>query len=112
MWRGFLRFGKDNFGITPIHSVGTTDQHSQLQLYLDGPRDKFFTFITTNHSNNGLKINNNIFNNTAHYLSGKFMGDVMQAEQQATLDTFLERKIPFREINISKIDFWNSLGLI
>ena len=32
--------GKENKGITPIHSVGTTDQHSQLQLYLDGPKNK------------------------------------------------------------------------
>ena len=38
--------GKNNKGITPIHAIGTTDQHSQLQLYLDGPNDKFFTFIT------------------------------------------------------------------
>ena len=48
--------GKDGKGITPIHAVGTTDQHSQLQLYLGGPKDKFFSFITTNHSKLGLKI--------------------------------------------------------
>ena len=46
--------GKDQKGITPIHSVGTTDQHSQLQLYLDGPRDKFFTFITTDHAHKAV----------------------------------------------------------
>ncbi len=34
--------GKDGFGYTPINSMGTVDQHSQLQLYLDGPKDKFF----------------------------------------------------------------------
>ena len=38
--------GKNNFGSTPINSMGTVDQHSQLQLYLDGPKNKFFTFIT------------------------------------------------------------------
>ena len=32
-------------GITPVNALGTVDQHSQLQLYLDGPSDKFFTFI-------------------------------------------------------------------
>ena len=48
--------GKNGKGITAIHSKGTTDQHSQLQLYLDGPKDKFFTFITTKHSNKGLKM--------------------------------------------------------
>ena len=52
--------GKNGVGITPIHAIGTTDQHSQLQLYLDGPKDKFFSFITTNHSKLGLKINENM----------------------------------------------------
>ena len=37
--------GKKDRGITALHAIGTTDQHSQLQLYLDGPKDKFFTFI-------------------------------------------------------------------
>ena len=48
--------GKDGFGTTPVHFIGTTDQHSQIQLYLDGPRDKFFTIIKTNHKNQGLKL--------------------------------------------------------
>ena len=37
---------KNSEGITPVNSSGTVDQHSQLQLYLDGPKDKFFTFIS------------------------------------------------------------------
>ena len=37
--------GKNKMGITPVNALGTVDQHSQLQLYLDGPSDKFFTFI-------------------------------------------------------------------
>jgi len=97
--------GKNNVGITPIHAIGTTDQHSQLQLFLDGPKDKFFTFITTNHSKLGLKINKSVSDkNDMHYLAGKFMGDLMQAEQQATLDTFLQNKLAYREIYIQKID--------
>ena len=97
--------GKDKKGITAIHSIGTTDQHSQLQLYLDGPNDKFFTFITTNHSKKGLKINNNIFNKTnVNYFENKTMGDLMEAEQRATLETFKVNKFSFREIFIPKID--------
>jgi glucose-6-phosphate isomerase len=97
--------GKQKKGITPIHSVGTTDQHSQLQLYLDGPNDKFFTFITTNHSNKGLSIHKNtMLENNIEYLSDKTMGDLMQAEQQATIDTFISNKFLLREIRIQKID--------
>ena len=106
--------GKNNKGITAIHSVGTTDQHSQLQLYLDGPKDKFFTFITTNHGNKGLKLNNEKLckkMNGVDYLVDKKMGDLMQAEQRATLDTFKKNKLPFREINIPIINEF-SIGQI
>ena len=91
--------GKNSKGITPIHSVGTTDQHSQLQLYLEGPRDKFFTLITKDHRNLGLKMNEKILkNNDVKYLKGKSMGDLMYAEQKATLDTFTLNGFPTREI--------------
>ena len=97
--------GKDNKGITAIHSVGTTDQHSQMQLYLDGPKDKFFTFITTNHSSKGFKLHNKTMKeNDVKYLIGKTMGDLMQAEQKATIDTFKLNNICFREIYIEKIN--------
>ena len=97
--------GKQNKGITPIHSVGTTDQHSQLQLYLDGPRDKYFTFITTDHSNKGIKINNEIFKNTnIDYFKDKKMGDLMQAEQSATVETFKLNNFNFREIHIPEVN--------
>jgi len=100
--------GKDKKGITAIHSIGTIDQHSQLQLYLDGPKDKFFTFITTNHSSRGLKINKYIMNEEKiDYLVNKKMGDLMQAEQQATLDTFSKNNIRFREIFIPTIDAYS-----
>ena len=97
--------GKNNKGITAIHSIGTTDQHSQLQLYLNGPKDKFFTFVTTSHSNRGLKINNDIFNNTEiNYFKNKRIGDLMEAEQRATIETFKLNNFSFREIFIPKID--------
>mgnify|MGYP003952493451 CR=1 FL=1 len=97
--------GKNNKGITAIHSVGTTDQHSQLQLYLDGPKDKFFTFLTTNHAKKGMLINKDILNSKEiDYLVGKRMGDLMEAEQYATIDTFKSKDIRFRQIHLPKID--------
>ncbi len=100
--------GKNKKGVTAIHSVGTTDQHSQLQLYLDGPKDKFFTFITTNHSNLGMQINNQIMEEqNIKYLSNIKMGDLMQAEQQAIIDTFNNLNFNFRNIHIPKIDTYS-----
>ena len=97
--------GKDKKGITAIHSVGTIDQHSQLQLYLDGPKDKFFTFITTNHANKGLKLHAKTMKKYGvNYLVNKKMGDLMQAEQLATINTFKKNNFSFREINLPEID--------
>ena len=97
--------GKNNTGVTSIHAVGTTDQHSQLQLYLDGPKDKFFTFITTDHGNKGYALHKKTMkDHNLDYLYNKTMGDLMQAEQQATVDTFKDNKFIFREIFVPEIN--------
>ncbi len=102
--------GKNGKGITAIHSVGATDQHSQLQLYLDGPKDKFFTFITTNHAKKGIKLNKKIMKEIKiNCLIDKTMGDLMEAEQNATIETFKKNKLIFREINLNTINE-NSIG--
>ena len=97
--------GKQNRGVTALHSTGTTDQHSQLQLYLDGPKDKFFTFIKSNYRNKGLAIDSQLMETeSVDYLVNKTMGDLMHAEQDATIDTFKLNGFKFREISIEKID--------
>jgi glucose-6-phosphate isomerase len=96
--------GKKDRGITALHAVGTTDQHSQLQLYLDGPKDKYFTFIKSNHHKKGLKIDTEIMKEeSVNYLINKTMGDLMHAEQDATIDTFKLNNFKFREILLSEI---------
>ena len=52
--------GKKNKGFTPVHSMGATDQHSLLQLFLEGPKDKLITFITLKRQKDQIKINNNL----------------------------------------------------
>ena len=97
--------GKNNKGVTPLHAIGTTDQHSQLQLYLDGPKDKFFTFIKSSYKNKGLKIDFEIMKEeSVNYLVNKTMGDLMHAEQDATIDTFKLNNFKFREILLDEIN--------
>ncbi len=104
--------GKKNRGITALHATGTTDQHSQLQLYLDGPKDKFFTFIKCNFKHKGLNINSQIMRaESVNYLVDKKMGDLMHAEQDATIDTFKLNDFKFREVLIDRIDE-ESIGLL
>ena len=104
--------GKQNRGVTALHATGTTDQHSQLQLYLDGPKDKFFTIIKSNYKNKGLPIDSQLMKEESiDYLMNKTMGDLMHAEQDATIDTFKLNGFKFREIFIETINEEN-IGML
>jgi len=104
--------GKKNRGVTALHATGTTDQHSQLQLYLDGPKDKFFTIIKSNYKNKGLLIDSQLMKDESiDYLVNKKMGDLMHAEQDATIDTFKLNGFKFREILIETINEEN-IGML
>jgi glucose-6-phosphate isomerase len=102
--------GKKGRGSTPIRAVGTTDQHSQLQLYLDGPKDKFFTFIRCDRRGQGQKINTPP-RPDLEYLRGKTTGDVMHAEQEATLETLIRHGCPVRVMTLNAINE-TSLGAL
>lgn len=94
--------GKNNFGSTPINSMGTVDQHSQLQLYLDGPKDKFFTFVTQkNHPNNFLITD---FSNCPTLFGGKKLSDIVKIEQETTIETLDQKKLPIRIFAIDRLD--------
>ena len=95
--------GKDGKGTTPIHALGTVDQHSQLQLYLDGPKDKFFTIITSSWKGKGDRINLAFIPE----FTGKSMGDLFAAEQKATYETLIRHKCPTRLITLDHINEYN-----
>ena len=83
------------YGVTPLVSFGTQDQHSQLQYYLDGPLDKAFTFLCdAQASTPPLKGIRDC------YLVGKTMGDIYAAHQNATMETLKKNKIPVQTFSI------------
>ncbi len=91
-------------GTTPIQATGATDQHSQLQLYLDGPRDKFFTVLTLAQQQPLPVVQTLAFRHPAlTTLQGKTMGDLMMAEQRATIDTLRLHKCAVRELQIKQL---------
>lgn len=92
--------GKKGMGLTPIDALGTVDQHSQLQLYLDGPKDKFFTILAPAWKGKGEKIESSFF---LEY-KGKTLGDLFAAEQQATYGTLVNHQCPTRLITFEHID--------
>jgi len=97
--------GKNGNGTTPIRAAGTLDQHSQLQLYLGGPKDKFFTFLFLGKPENGNPaINPELINRQElEYLKGKSLGEIMLAEQRATLETLVRHGAPVRSFALDNL---------
>ncbi|MBF0454763.1 MAG: glucose-6-phosphate isomerase [Magnetococcales bacterium] len=94
------------FGLTPVAARGVTDQHSQLQLYLDGPADKQFTFFYDPLSaSRGKKIGKQ-FSSLASVspLSGRTTGSLFAAEFLGTRDALIHKKAPVRTLNIATGD--------
>ena len=97
--------GKDGKGSTPVGAVGPVDQHSQLQLFRDGPNDALYTIVAPDTQGAGLVAPVE----RAHalgldYLAGKHMGDLVDAEARATAATLSRNKRPVRQIRLPRID--------
>jgi len=94
--------GKSGFGSTPINSMGTVDQHSQLQLYLDGPRDKFFTFITEKNHKMDFTISD--VKNCSTRFGGKKLSQIMEIEQNTTIEILEKQNLPIRVLKIDELN--------
>ncbi len=71
-------------GPTPVNALGTTDQHSQVQLYMEGPFDKVVTFIAVDEFDQDLQLPGYKASPKMSYLAGHSMGELIRVEQQAT----------------------------
>ena len=95
--------GKKKKGLLPIISNMPKDNHSLMQLYLDGFKNNFFTFFYV-YEKNSIKINNDKILLSQNFLKNKNLNDVMFAQKKATEMVFKKKKIPFRSFDIIKRD--------
>ena len=79
------------------------DNHSLMQLYLDGPKNNFFTFFYVKEKKSD-KINKSMILSSYSYLKNKSLGQITLAQKLATERVFLNRKIPFRSFKIINKD--------
>tara|TARA_B100000035_G_scaffold315181_1_gene334291 strand:+ start:930 stop:2084 length:1155 start_codon:yes stop_codon:yes gene_type:complete len=93
--------GKKKKGILPIISTMPRDNHSVMQLYLDGFKNNFYTFFHV-HENKSNKINNNLILKSHNNLKNKNVSDVILSQKIATENVFRKNKIPFRSFEINK----------
>jgi glucose-6-phosphate isomerase len=95
--------GKKKKGLLPIVSNMPKDNHSTMQLYLDGFKNNFFTFFYVNEKNSE-KIKNNTILSSQYYLKNKNLSQVTLAQKKATENVFKNKNIPFRSFEIKKRD--------
>ncbi|HNW25663.1 MAG TPA: glucose-6-phosphate isomerase [Candidatus Gastranaerophilaceae bacterium] len=95
---------KINCGPTPVKALGATDQHSQIQLYNEGPNDKVINFVRVEEFDNKVEIPK-IFEYTGiGYLGGKTINDLINAEADATKVALSDFQRPNITISIPKIN--------
>ncbi len=93
--------GKKSKGLLPIVSNMPKDNHSVMQLYLDGFKNNFYTFFYTNELNSESIKNSQILSSQT-YLRGKNLSNIMYAQKIATEKVFYKKKLPFRSFEIKK----------
>jgi glucose-6-phosphate isomerase len=97
--------GKDGQGSTPVSVLGPVDQHSQLQLFRDGPGNALFTLMTVDTKGKGPAAPRPRAKALGlAYLAGKKLGDLVDAEARATAQTLFKNGRPVRQIHLAKVD--------
>ncbi len=95
--------GKKKNGLLPIVSTMPKDNHSVMQLYLDGFQNNFFTFFYVNENKSKIIKKNNILE-SHKYLKNKSITNILFAQKKATERVFRKKNIPFRSFEIYKRD--------
>jgi glucose-6-phosphate isomerase len=97
--------GKDGNGTTPLAALGPVDQHSQLQLFIAGPRDKLFTVLTVATAGGGPRMDAGLAKLAGEPdFAGKTIGDLVAAQGRATAETLARNGCPVRTIALDRLD--------
>ena len=106
--------GKEVFaGQTPVKALGVTDQHSQIQLYTEGPADKIITFLRVGQFRRDLDIPTAFsYVDDIAFLSGKTFGELLEAERSATEYALVKAGRPNLTITLSEVDEYSVGALL
>jgi len=97
--------GKNGKGTTPVAALGPVDQHSQVQLFIGGPRDKLFTVVTVDSVGRGPRIDASLAKLAGESdFGGKTIGDLAAAEGRATAETLAKNSCPVRTLRLPQLD--------
>ncbi len=103
----------NSVGPTPLAALGATDQHSQVQLFMEGPKNKTVTFIAVKHRAADIAIPNSFGDvKELGYLGGHSLGELIDVEQRATAGALAKRGRPNLTIHIDRVDAHHVGGLM
>lgn len=97
-------------GPTPIAAVGATDQHAQVQLFMEGPADKTVTFVDVEEHPEELVIPHDAPAELA-YLRGRGFAELLRAEARATAGALARAGRPTMTLRVERVDAWHVGGL-
>ena len=108
--------GKENkqgvsVGVTPLVAVGARDQHSSLQLFSDGPKDKLFLFLKVKNFGVDMKITEENLDNNFKFLENISFGELINAEIDGTKAALIEKDCRLVSLEIDQVNEYN-LGAI
>jgi glucose-6-phosphate isomerase len=100
-------------GQTPLAALGATDQHSQVQLFMEGPRDKVVSFVAVDERATDVAIPRG-FDDVKElgYLGGHTLAELITIEQRATAGALAKRRRPNLTIHLERVDAWHVGGLM
>jgi glucose-6-phosphate isomerase len=97
--------GKDGQGTAPIACLGPVDQHSQLQLFMDGPREHLITVVRAPSAGTGPRIDTGLANAAGvGYLAGRTAGDLVAAQAEALPEALARAGRPVRTFDLARLD--------
>ena len=110
---GKIRPDGRSVGPTPIAALGATDQHSQVQLFMEGPADKTVTFLAVRERGTDVEIPRLHGDVTElAYLGGHTLGELIDVEQRATAGALARRGRPNMTLHLDRVDAWHVGALI
>lgn len=111
---GKFDYEGNRVGLTPIALIGSVDQHSFLQLIIEGTLNKTVTFIDIEHSDESVVIPNITLDNleNSDFVNGKTFNELISAQCQATMQSVMQTGVPTDEIAIDRLDGKNIGELI
>jgi glucose-6-phosphate isomerase len=93
-----------NTGLTPISSYGATDQHSQVQLFMEGPKDKFIAFVSIDNFQTDFELKNDFSQPSLTKLSTHSLAELMRAELIGTKEALDQKGRPYLELKLAQLD--------